>query len=367
MKIRNIRINGLEVQQKHIKHITFIWGKNMKHTVNKVFDVTIIGGGPVGLFAAFYGGLRDMKVEIIDSLPTLGGQPGNLYPEKFIYDVAGFPKISGKELTDQLVEQMNVFRPTVNAGETVEGVVKLEDGLFEITSNKCIRFAKSVLITGGVGAFQPRKLNIRQTNAEEKDWINLHYFVKQLDHFKDKQVCICGGGDSAVDWALMIEPIAKSVTIIHRRDKFRAHEHSVEKLKHSSIRILTPYNPIEINGRENRISELIVQKVKGDKKEIIPIDELIVNYGFISSLGPIQNWGLEIKKKSIVVNSRMETNIKGVYGAGDIVTYDGKVGLIATGFGEAATAISSAKVYIDPDARHQPQHSTSVYKGKVRI
>ncbi|MCY9389797.1 ferredoxin--NADP reductase 2, partial [Bacillus haynesii] len=178
-----------------------------------------------------------------------------------------------------------------------------------------------------------------------------------------KRVAVLGGGDSAVDWALMLEPIAKEVSIIHRRDKFRAHEHSVENLHNSKVNVLTPFVPTELIGGE-RIEQIVIEEVKGERKEIIDVDDVIVNFGFVSSLGPIKNWGLEIEKNSIVVKSTMETNIEGFYAAGDICTYEGKVKLIASGFGEAPTAVNNAKAYMDPKARVQPLHSTSMFENK---
>ncbi len=325
---------------------------------DKVYDITIIGAGPVGLFTAFYGGLRQASVKIIESLPHVGGQLSALYPEKYIYDVAGFPKVRAQELVDNLMEQATMFNPDIVLNQSVETVEKLEDGTIKLTTSDEVHYTKTMIITAGNGAFQPRRLNIE--NAEKYENSNLHYFVQNMNIFKDKQVMICGGGDSAVDWALMLEPIAKKVMLVHRRDKFRAHEHSVEQLKNSSVEILTPYNPIELIGDE-KISKVTLQKVKSDETITVDIDDLIVNYGFISSLGPISNWGLEIEKNSIVVNTKMETNIEGIYAAGDICTYPGKVKLIASGFGEGPTAVNNAKAYIDPDARVQPKHSTSMF------
>ena len=325
---------------------------------DKVYDITIIGAGPVGLFTAFYGGLRQASVKIIESLPHVGGQLTALYPEKYIYDVAGFPKVRAQELVDNLMEQATMFNPDIVLNQSVETVEKLEDGTIKLTTSDEVHYTKTMIITAGNGAFQPRRLNIE--NAEKFENSNLHYFVQNMNIFKDKQVMICGGGDSAVDWALMLEPIAKKVMLVHRRDKFRAHEHSVEQLKNSSVEILTPYNPIELIGDE-KISKVTLQKVKSDETITVDIDDLIVNYGFISSLGPISNWGLEIEKNSIVVNTKMETNIEGIYAAGDICTYPGKVKLIASGFGEGPTAVNNAKAYIDPDARVQPKHSTSMF------
>ncbi|MEA1855322.1 NAD(P)/FAD-dependent oxidoreductase [Cytobacillus sp. FSL R5-0569] len=328
-------------------------------TEQKIYDITIIGGGPTGLFTAFYGGMRQASVNIIESLPQLGGQLSALYPEKYIYDVAGFPKIRAQELIDNLVVQMDKFDPTISLEQSVQTLEKLADGTFKITTDKDVHFSKSVIITAGNGAFQPRRLELE--SAKEYEGKNLHYFINDLNHFAGKRVVIFGGGDSAVDWALMLEPIAEKVTIVHRRDKFRAHEHSVENLENSKVDIKTPYIPAELVGDESGVSQVILEKVGEEEKEVIDVDAVIVNYGFVSSLGPIKEWGFDIQKNSIVVNQKMETNIEGVYAAGDICTYDGKVKLIACGFGEAPVAVSHAKTYIDPKARVQPKHSTSMF------
>ncbi|MBP3038632.1 NAD(P)/FAD-dependent oxidoreductase [Bacillaceae bacterium Marseille-Q3522] len=326
----------------------------------KVYDITIIGAGPTGLFTAFYGGLRQASVKIIESLPQLGGQLATLYPEKYIYDVAGFPKIRAQELVNNLKEQMSMFQPKVVLEQAVQTLEKQEDGIFKLTTDQEVHFTKSVIITAGNGAFQPRRLNIENANQFEKT--NLHYFVDDLNKFAGQNVVLFGGGDSAVDWAVMLESIAKKVTIVHRRDKFRAHEHSVEKMMQSKVIVKTPFVPVELISEDNKIKQVVLQEIKGDKKEVIDTDSVICNYGFVSSLGPIKDWGLEIIKNSIVVNSKMETNIPGVFAAGDVCTYEGKVKLIASGFGEAPTAVNHAKAYIDPDAKIQPLHSTSLFQ-----
>lgn len=326
----------------------------------QVYDITIIGGGPTGLFTAFYGGMRKATVKIIESLPQLGGQLTALYPEKFIYDVAGFPKIRARELVDNLQEQIKLFEPTVCLDQSVEKLEKQEDGIFKLTTNQENHYTKTVIITAGNGAFQPRKLELE--NARDYEGKNLHYFINDMNYFQNKKVVIFGGGDSAVDWALMLEPIAEKVTIVHRRDKFRAHEHTVENMRNSNVEIKTPFVPVELIGDGENINQVKIQVVKQEETEIIDVDDVIVNYGFVSSLGPIKEWGLNIEKNSIVVNSKMETNIEGVYACGDICTYDGKVKLIATGFGEAPIAVSNAKKYIDPSARIQPMHSTSLFE-----
>ncbi|MEH7683296.1 NAD(P)/FAD-dependent oxidoreductase [Priestia megaterium] len=324
----------------------------------QVYDITIIGGGPTGLFTAFYGGMRQASVKIIESLPQLGGQLSALYPEKYIYDVAGFPKVRAQELVNNLKEQMDQFKPAVALEEAVEKVEKQADGVFRLTTNSEVHYSKTIIITAGNGAFKPRKIELE--NAEQFEQTNLHYFVDDMNKFKGRKVLVCGGGDSAVDWSLMLEPIAEKVTLTHRRDKFRAHEHSVENLHNSSVDIKTPYVPVEFIG-DDRITQVVLENTKGEEKTVVDVDDVIVNFGFVSSLGPIKEWDLDLEKNAIVVNSKQETNIPGIYAAGDVCTYDGKVKLIVAGFGEGPTAVNNAKAYIDPKARLQPMHSTSMF------
>ncbi|MDR7245588.1 MULTISPECIES: NAD(P)/FAD-dependent oxidoreductase [Priestia] len=324
----------------------------------QVYDITIIGGGPTGLFTAFYGGMRQASVKIIESLPQLGGQLSALYPEKYIYDVAGFPKVRAQELVNNLKEQMDQFKPAVALEQAVEKVEKQADGVFRLTTNSEVHYSKTLIITAGNGAFKPRKIELE--NAEQFEQTNLHYFVDDMNKFKGRKVLVCGGGDSAVDWSLMLEPIAEKVTLTHRRDKFRAHEHSVENLHNSSVDIKTPYVPVEFIG-DDRITQVVLENTKGEEKTVVDVDDVIVNFGFVSSLGPIKEWDLDLEKNAIVVNSKQETNIPGIYAAGDVCTYDGKVKLIVAGFGEGPTAVNNAKAYIDPKARLQPMHSTSMF------
>lgn len=325
---------------------------------DKIYDITIIGAGPTGLFTAFYGGMRNASVKLIESLPHTGGQLTALYPEKYIYDVAGFPKIRAQKLVDNLEEQLQIFDPTIVLEQSIEKIDRLEDDTFKLTAhNNEVHYSKTIIITAGNGAFQPRRLNL--DHSEEYEDINLHYYVRDMNIYKDQHVLLLGGGDSAVDWALMLEPIAKQVTLVHRRNDFRAHEHSIEKMKSSSIHILTPYVPTHVQGN-GKIEKVVLKETRGDHEIELDVDAVICNYGFISKLGPIKDWGLEIDRNSIVVNSKMETNIPGIYAAGDVNTYDGKVKLIATGFGDAPTAVNNAMQYIDPKARIQPKHSTSM-------
>ncbi len=324
----------------------------------ELYDITIIGAGPTGLFTAFYGGMRQAKVKIIESLPQTGGQLAALYPEKNIYDVAGFSKIKAADLVANLEKQAMFFDPAIVLEQAIENVERLEDGSFKLTAdNGELHYTRTIIITAGNGAFTPRRLNIG--NSETFEGINLHYHVTDMNRFKDKRVALLGGGDSAVDWALMLEKIAEKVTLIHRRDQFRAHEHSVEQLKQSAVEVITPYAAGEITATD-QINQLTIQEVKGENQILLDVDDIICNYGFISSLGPIKDWGLDIEKNSLVVNTKMETNIPGIYAAGDVTTYPGKVKLIAIGFGEGPTAVNNAMQYMNPKARVQPKHSSDM-------
>jgi len=320
----------------------------------KVYEITVIGGGPAGLFATFYAGMRGASVKLIESMPQLGGQLAALYPEKYIYDVAGFPKILAGDLVKRLQEQTMQFSPQINLEEKVENVQKLEDGTFLLTTNKGSHLSKAIIVTAGIGAFEPRKLEL--DNAEQYEGKNLHYFVSDLEIFRDRKVLLFGGGDSAVDWALMLENIAKEITIIHRRDKFRAHEHTVENLYNSKVKVIVPRVITKLEGTDEKIEKVTIAAPKGEDEQVIEVDDLIVNFGFVSSLGPIAEWGLTIENGQIIVDSTMKTNIDGIYAAGDIAGYEGKIKLIAAGFGEAPTAVNNAKHFINPDERVQPTH-----------
>jgi ferredoxin/flavodoxin---NADP+ reductase len=328
-----------------------------KEVNQEIVDIIVIGGGPAGMFASFYAGMRQASVKVIESMPQLGGQLAALYPEKYIYDVAGFPKVTAQELVNNLLVQMKHFPIDVRLEEKVHQVNKKAERLFEVTTDKDVHYSHAVIITGGVGAFEPRRLELPEAAQFEKK--NLHYFVSDLNAFAGQKVLISGGGDSAVDWALMLEPIAEKVTLIHRRDKFRAHEHSVENLMNSKVNVVTPTEITKLHGSD-RIEQVTLKDIKSGEETVHDVDAVVVNFGFVSSLGPISEWGLHIENGSIVVDSRMETNIPGIFAAGDITTYPGKLKLIAVGFGEAPTAINNAKVYIDPTAKLSPGHSSNL-------
>jgi thioredoxin reductase (NADPH) len=321
-------------------------------------DLAIIGAGPTGLFAAFYAGLRQMSVKLIDSLDILGGQLNTLYPEKYIYDVAGFPKILAKDLARNLEEQALQYSPTVCLGEQVLKLEEIEAGkAWRLHTQRSTHLARTILVAAGVGAFQHKSLPL--PNAQEFHEKGLHYFVKELATFKKKRVLIVGGGDSAVDWANMLAPIAEHVTLIHRRDQFRAHEDSVKKMHLTSAKIRTFHELKSIHG-DGWIEEAVIYDNRSQLEERLKLDAILVNIGFQNSLGPIKDWGLKIEKSQIVVDGMMSTNRPGIFAAGDIVTYLGKLKLIATGFGEACTAVCNAKHHIDPAAKVFPGHSSDM-------
>ncbi|BCJ85915.1 NAD(P)/FAD-dependent oxidoreductase [Effusibacillus dendaii] len=327
-----------------------------RNTDDRVYDITIIGGGPVGLFSAFYAGIRDMSTKIIDSLPQLGGQLAELYPDKYIYDVAGFPKIYAKDLIANLKEQMAPYHPTVCLNERVLKLEKQPDGIFRLTSDTTVHLAKTVLIAGGIGAFTPRRLPAE--NAAQFEGKGIRYFIDDVSKFKGMNCLVVGGGDSAADFALMLEEVAQKVTLIHRRDQFRAHEDSVRRLFASSVEVKVFTELKSVSG-EGKLQKAVLVNSKDKTEEEIPVDTIIGALGFSASLGPILEWGLEIQDNAIVVNTKGETNIPGVYAVGDIVTYPGKIKLIATGFGEGPTAVNNAKIYLDPQSKLHPGHSSS--------
>ena len=323
---------------------------------SRITDILIIGGGPTGLFTAFYCGMRDATCKIIDSLPELGGQLTALYPEKFIYDVAGFPKIKARDLVQQLTDQALQFQASVHLEEEVVGLNRRDDGLFELSTNKATHLGRAVIVCAGIGAFTPRPLP--DPMASRFDGRGVSYYVDRLEHFQGKRVLVVGGGDTALDYALMLDGVAASVTLIHRRDEFRAHEDSVRQLQASGVHVRTFHELVTCHGDDCLTKVTLVQNQTKETIEL-DVDVIVSGLGFSASLGPIQNFGIEIVKNEIVVNTRMETNVPGIYAAGDVVTYPGKVKLIATGFGEAPTAVNNAKTFIDPKARLSPGHSSS--------
>jgi ferredoxin/flavodoxin---NADP+ reductase len=324
----------------------------------KLYDVTIIGGGPVGLFTAFYCGMREMETKIIEFLPYLGGKVSYFYPEKMIRDIGGIPSISGENLVRQLEEQANTFEPTIVLKQQVVGLEKLSDGTFLLISHTGEKHhTRSIILATGFGTLKSGKLDL--ANAENYEGKNLHYTVEKLNHFKDKHVLISGGGNSAVDWANELLPVAKKITIVHRRNEFSSLERNISNLRKSSASIMTPYVLDSLNGEYERISSVLVKNVETGAIKEIEIDEVLVNHGYSIDLGPIKDWGLEFENGSVKVGSTMETNIKGIFAVGDIANYQNKLHLIAGGFTEGPTAVNSAKAFIEPEKELKPIFSTN--------
>ncbi|MDN7146519.1 NAD(P)/FAD-dependent oxidoreductase [Liquorilactobacillus mali] len=322
------------------------------------YDITIIGGGPVGIFAATYARMRQAKIQLIESLDQLGGQVSTLFPAKNLYDIPGFDSIKGDHLISNLLSQNDQFKPDIFLNETVQDIAKTDLG-FVITTTKKKTYSRTIIIATGVGAFQPRKLAVE--NADKFENKQLRYFVKNLQDFRGKDVAIAGGGDSAVDWALEIQNIAKSVSLIHRRDRFRALENSIEQLKKTNTIFETPYLISGLNSESEKM-KITLKKVKTDETKEITVDFLLVNYGFVSDNKILKSWNLETAHNLIKVKTDMETSIPGIFAIGDIIDYPGRVNLIATGFGEAPIAINSAMNIIHPDIR-QAAHSTQLIKN----
>lgn len=329
----------------------------MSDGANNGYDVAIIGGGPAGLFGAFYAGLRGMKTLLIDALPELGGQLAVLYPEKYIFDVPGFPKILARDLVKNLVEQAMQSSPTVRLEEQVTNLAPTADKQITIGTTRGEYQTKAVLIAAGVGAFAPNKLDAPGiARLEDK---GVYYFVRSKAEFADKRLLIVGGGDSAIDWALNLQDTCREITLIHRRDQFRAHEGSITDLYASRTNVLTFWELKEVHGEEKVEAVTIVNNQTKEEREL-PMDAVLLTLGFKADMGPIKNWGLSIEKRSIKVDSRYATSMPGVYAAGDIAAADVKLDLIAVGFGQAAVAVNAIKTYIDPKARLFPGHSSEM-------
>jgi ferredoxin/flavodoxin---NADP+ reductase len=317
-------------------------------------DVLVVGAGPSGLYAAYYAGFRGLDVAVLDGLSEAGGQITAMYPEKMIYDVAGFPAVRGKDLVDALVAQAAPFSPQYLLGEQAVGYAPCDDEsvIIRTASGRGVR-AKAVVVTGGIGTFTPRSL----PGGAEWEGRGLAYIVPSYAPYEDKDVVVVGGGDSALDWALGLEEVARSVSLVHRRTEFRAHAHSVALLRDSTIRLVTPAQVTAIAG-DARIERVSVRDVRTREVRELEAHAVVAALGFTPDISPLQAWGLEVSDRHVVVDTCMATNLPRVFAAGDITEYRGKVRLISVGFGEAATAVNNAAVMIDPATTVFPGHST---------
>lgn len=325
-----------------------------------IADITILGGGPTGLYAAFFAGMRQRSVRIIDSLPELGGQLTALYPEKYIYDVGGFPKVLARDLGRALVEQALQFSPEVVLGEEIVGLDRNGRGLC-LEGRRGRYPTRALILAVGKGAMNPVKLEC--PGYDEFLGRGVDHTVRRPEDYQGKRVVVVGGGDSAVDWALALHPLARRVVLVHRRDTFRAFERSVELLREAEamgrLEVRTFHEVEEIRGRE-RVETVVLKENQTGGRSLVEAEAVVACLGFKPDLGPLRSWGVRLEKNRVAVNHRMETNLEGVYAAGDIVAYEGKLDLIATGFAEAAIAVNNAVHFVDPTARVNPGHSTNL-------
>jgi thioredoxin reductase (NADPH) len=318
----------------------------------RAVDIAIIGAGPTGLFAAYYSGFRGLSTVVIDALPEPGGQIAAMYPEKMIFDVAGFPGIRGRDLVKNLVEQAATVNPEYRLGVQASGLNYLDGKPVLTLSTGEALHCGAVIVTGGLGSFTARPLPA----ATDFSGTGVLFFVPHLTDLTGHDVVIVGGGDSAFDWALSLSPIAKSVTVVHRRDRFRAHAGTVARVRALPVEIIVNAEVTKVLG-DGRVESVEITP-KSAPARVLPCDSLVAALGFTADLGPIGEWGLALDKRHILVDSTMATNQPRIFAAGDICEYHGKVRLIATGFGEAATAINNAAIVIDPAAHLFPGHSS---------
>ena len=338
----------------------------------EVFDITFVGAGPTGLFGAFYAGLREMSVKIIDALPQAGGQLIALYPEKMIYDSPGFPGIVSKDLVTNLVTQAGQWNPIYALGQRALNLTRrslpggpAEAQCWEIETDKEKHLTRTVMLSAGIGAFQP--VTLKEGGADRFEGKGVVYMARDLNEYAGRNVLIVGGGDSAVDWALALESIAAHVTLIHRREGFRAHDSSVNALKASSVDVRIFYELREIQG-DDRVERAVIFDNRTQEDTVLLVDDLILALGFKADLGPIREWGLEtIGRRYIKVNQRMETNLPAVFAAGDIALQEEQdpLNLIVIGFGQVTVAVNYAYTLIKPGGKVFPGHSSEKMAGKA--
>jgi thioredoxin reductase len=319
----------------------------------ELYDVTIVGGGPAGLYAAFYSGMRDMKTKLIEAKDELGGRM-LIYPEKMIWDVGGVTPIRCEKLIQQLIEQAQTFEPTIVLSQQVTGLKRLEDGSMIVTSNTGeSHHTRTLILALGYGVMKHVKLELE--GADRYEVTNLHYTVTELEGYRGKRVLLSGGGDTAVDWAIELESIAASVTVVHRRERLGGHEKNVKYMMESSMNIHTPYVVAQLHGSGNAIEAVTIARVDAEGRlteetKRLEVDTVIINHGLLGEFGPIVDWGLEMGKWDIPVDERMATNLPGIFVAGDTANYSRKLHLIAGAFTDAALAVNGAKLYMEPEA-----------------
>jgi len=340
--------------------ISYLWrGFELNQEMIRT-DILIIGAGPVGLFTVFEAGLLKMRCHLVDTLGLPGGQLTEIYPKKPIYDIPGYPTILAGELVDNLMAQIEPFKPGFTLGERAETVARVEEKLFRVTTNRgTVLEAPVIAVAGGLGCFEPRKPPIE--NLEQFEDKGVEYIIKDPEVYRNKRVVIAGGGDSALDWTIFLANVADQVTLIHRRQEFRGAPDSVEKVMelvhNGKISLLTDSQAVGLNGNGKLTDVIVRHNTDGDKA--YPADHFIPLFGLSPKLGPIGEWGLNIDKNAIEVNTLdYSTNVPGIYAIGDINTYPGKLKLILCGFHEATLMCQSAFRYINPDKKLSFKYTT---------
>ncbi|MCC7195029.1 MAG: NAD(P)/FAD-dependent oxidoreductase [Gemmatimonadaceae bacterium] len=324
-------------------------------------DITIIGGGPTGLFALFYAGMRGATAQVVDALPDPGGQLTALYPEKWIFDVGGIPKVLAKDLVKSLTAQAMQFGGVFHGAQRVTGLEE-RDGVFHLITDGGRFPTRAILIAAGIGAFAPRKLP--QAAAVPWEGRGVAYAVGDPAQYHDRHVVIIGGGDSAFDWAHQLAPRAASLTLVHRSDRFRAHAATVANVQAAAdagrVSIFTFHELHDVIGQNGAINEVELRDVKAKTTRRVRADHVLPMLGYVGDMGALTEWGLAIVNDEITVNQLMETGRAGVWAAGDVTTYLGKLKLIATGFAEACTAVNQAVHWIYPGKKVDPGHSSNL-------
>ena len=333
----------------------------MTRTTHPQVDITIIGGGPTGLFALFYAGMRGVTAQIVDALPQLGGQLTALYPEKYIFDVGGFPKVLAKDFVKALSEQALQFKAATHLSETIMGLER-RDGHVVLQTEGGEFPSRAIVIAAGIGAFSPRRLP--QTVAHPWYGRGIYDVVTDPDAFRGKRILIIGGGDTAFDWAHQLLDRAATLTLVHRTDRFRAHAATVNEVQRAAaagrMGLHVFHELHDIISMDDKLTDVVLRDTKTKATFAVPCDVVLPMLGYVSDLGALAQWGLTLEKEEIVVNSCMETGQPGIYAAGDVTTYPGKLKLIASGFGEAATAVNQAVHWIYPEKKVSPQHSSNM-------
>ena len=356
LRFRAPKPAGTQIRILGLRALPAVWLLMSDVPEESLYDVIVIGGGPIGLFAVYYAGFRDLKVKLLEATEALGGQVSLLYPDKFIYDMPGFRSVNGKEMISNLVAQASQFNPTICLAERVVHIERMSSQQFEIVTDRGKHLGKSLIIATGIGAFSPNKVTV--PGVTELEGKGVYYYVREPLDFKDKRIVIIGGGDTAVDWALHLKDIAAKTYLVHRRDVFRAHEKSVEALKTSNIDIRLWSELVQVNG-DGWVEEVVIMNSQTNQKETLECDDLLVLVGYKADLGIVKQWGIAMGAKGISVDANYETSVPGIYAAGDVASPKEtmKQNLLVVGFAQGTTCVNRIKKILSPGSAAF-EHST---------